>query len=453
MSAENDLPIKDSSKAEERYTKSFEINEKFHKLVPAGSHTYSKGEDQQPYLSPRLVSHAKGAKCWDVDGNEYTDWMMGNRTFILGHAYDVVDDAVKQQIDKGTNFSRPGILEYELAEYLVDLWPVAEMVKFGKNGSDVTHAAIKLARAYTGKDHVARCSDQPFFGTHDWFISSTPCNNGIPKETQNYTLGFRYNDIESLEALFDAHPNKIACVIMEPVKTEPPKEGFLEQVKAVCEKNNALLIFDEMISGIRFDIRGAHHKWGVYPHLAAFGKCISNGYSCSVLAGQREFMRLGGIHHDQKRTFLLSQTHASETVGLAATLATLQECHKIDVSSYLEAFGRKFKESFNKLSDEYGLSNYIQMTGFNCNPNLSFIRDDGTRWMELMTLFIQECLSRGVMISWLTLTYSHKEEHMNHALRVFDEVFSVIKPYVENDEVEKFLVGPAIKPVMRPYNK
>lgn len=436
-----------------RYRKSFEIQKRFHELVPGGSHTYSKGEDQNPVLSPKIVSRAKGALCWDVDGNEYIDWMMGNRTFILGHAYDRVDEAVKKAIDSGTNFSRPGLLECELAEYLTELWPVAEMVKFGKNGSDVTHAAVKLARAYTGREYIAKCAEHPFFSTQDWFMSTTPCDAGIPEDTKNYTFNFQYNNIQSLEALFAEHPGKIAGVILEPVKDVEPKDNFLQKLKDVCAKNGAILIFDEMISGIRFDLRGAHHKYGVYPDLACFGKCISNGYSCSVLAGRRDVMELGGIFHDKKRVFLLSQTHSSETTGLAATMATLQECDRVDASAYLWVFGKKFMAAFNTLAENEGVGRFVKMKGFECNPVLSFTREGGLVWTELMTLFMQEALARGIMISWMTLTYSHKEEHLQKTLDVCQEIFAGLKTVIENDSVSKALVGGPIRPVMRTYNK
>lgn len=437
----------------ERYKKSFEIQEKFHRLVPGGSHTYSKGEDQHPYLSPKMIARAKGALCWDIDSNEYIDWMMGNRTFILGHAYPAVDDAVKKAIDLGTNFSRPGILEYEVAEYLTSLWPVAEMVKFGKNGSDVTHAAIKLSRAYTGRDYIAKCGDHPFFGTQDWFISTTPCDNGIPETEKGYSFNFRYNDIQSLEALFAQHYGKIACVILEPVKDEEPKDDFLRKVKSLCEKNGAILIFDEMISGIRFDLRGAHHRWGVYPDLACFGKCISNGYSCSVLAGRRELMELGGLFHDKRRTFLLSQTHASETVGLAATMATLKECEAVDATRYVWEFGKSFKDKINALAQSEGVYDYIKIKGFDCNPLLSFTKQDGIVWTELATLFIQEVLARGIMISWITFTYSHNQHHLERTLEAFSEAMRSLKPLIESGDVEKNLTGLPIRPVMRTYNK
>ncbi len=436
-----------------RYKKSFEIQEKFHRLVPGGSHTYSKGEDQHPMLSPKIVTRAKGALCWDVDGNEYIDLMMGNRTFILGHAYDKVDDAVVAALRKGTNFSRPGILEYELAEYLVDLWPVAEMVKFGKNGSDVTHAAVKLSRAYTGRDYIAKCGDQPFFGTQDWFISTTPCDNGIPAPERGYTFNFRYNDIKSLEDLFAQHHNKIACVILEPVKDEEPMDGFLQKVRDLCTKNGAILIFDEMIAGIRFDLRGAHHKWNVYPDLACFGKCISNGYSCSVLAGKREIMEMGGLFHDKRRTFLLSQTHASETTGLAATLATLKECAAADATAHVWAFGKKFKDSVNDLARAEGVYDFIKIKGFDCNPVFSFTDSKGAASLPLMTLFVQEALARGIMVSWLTFTYSHRQEHLDRTLTAFGEAMRALKPLVESGEIESSLTGVPIKPVMRTYNK
>lgn len=447
------MALSDPEQLKKRYQKSFTIQENFHNLVPGGSHTYSKGEDQHPQLSPKIVTRAKGALCWDVDDNKYIDWMMGNRTFILGHAHDRVDEAVIAALRNGTNFSRPGILEYELAEYLTDLWPVAEMVKFGKNGSDVTHAAIKLARAYTGRTLIAKCGDQPFFGTDDWFIASTPCDGGIPIAEKSYTLNFTYNDIASLQALFDAHPQQIAAVILEPVKDTEPSSDYLPRLKKLCNDNGAILIFDEMIAGIRFNLRGAHHRWGVYPDLACFGKCISNGYSCSVLAGKREIMELGGIFHDRPRTFLLSQTHASETVGLAATMATLKECESIDATSYVWSYGKSFKDNANKIAKNHGLDKHISVKGFDCNPYFSFLGADGKTSVPLMTLFIQECLARGIMLSWLTITTAHNEKHMEKTMNVFDEVLADLRPVIINNEIEKFLYGPAIRPVMRTYNR
>ncbi len=202
--------------------KSTKINNKIHKMIPGGSHTYSKGDDQFPSNAPKIMSHAKGAMCWDIDGNKFLDWAMGNRVMILGHAYDEVDNSVIKEIKKGTNFTRPGILEYELADYLVNLWPHAEMVKFGKNGSDVTTAAIKLARAYTGRKYVLVCGDHPFFSIHDWFIGSTVMNSGTLDSERVYTLKFSYNDTKGIDKIFEKYHNEIAAIILEPVKTRLP---------------------------------------------------------------------------------------------------------------------------------------------------------------------------------------------------------------------------------------
>ena len=352
------------------FSKSDSINVKFHSLVPGASHTYSKGEDQFPQRSPKLIVRANGAYCWDVDGNKFIDWAMGNRVFVLGHNHPAVSDAVKRQIDCGLNFTRPGILEYNLAEYLVDLLPVAEMVKFGKNGSDVTTAAIRLSRAYTGRKYVAICKDHPFFSVHDWFIGATTMNAGVPEETANNSLSFSYNDLNSLTELYDKYPGQIAAVILEPVKNDEPKDDFLSQVSNLTRRQGSVLIFDEMISGIRFDIRGAHHLWNVYPDLATFGKAYSNGFSFSLLAGRRDIMELGGLQHDKRRVFLLSQTHSSESIGLAACMATLQECQRTNVTSHIWELGAKLAASVKDLALSHGVSEYVRVIGFSCNPQL-----------------------------------------------------------------------------------
>ena len=440
------------SQSSSRYIKSLEIQKKFEELVPGGSHTYSKGADQHPYLSPKFVVEAKGAKCTDIDGNEYIDWMMGNRTFILGHCNEIVDAAVIEQLQLGVNFSRPGILEYELAEYLIDLWPSAEMVKFGKNGSDVTHAAVKLARAYTGRKYIAKCSEHPFFGTQDWFMSDTPCNGGI-LENGHYVVNFEYNDIESVTKIFDKHENEIACLILEPVKNDAPVNNFLVELRELCSQKGVVLIFDEMISGIRFDLRGAHHLWGVYPDLVTFGKCISNGYSFSALAGNRDIMQLGGLKHDNKRTFLLSQTHSSETLGLVAARATLEECQKINVTDHIWNLGRDLKQRFNQLTSDSEIAEFISMVGFDCNPALSFRSSENYSSNEIMSYFHQEALQKGLLCSWFSITSAHTKLHVDQTLELLSDVLAKVKGSLENDTLRSDLVGEPAKPVMRSFNK
>jgi glutamate-1-semialdehyde 2,1-aminomutase len=435
------------------FGKSDAIADRLHELVPAGGHTYSKGDDQFPRRSPRVMARAKGAYCWDADGNRYIDWAMGNRVISLGHAYPAVNEAVRRQMEDGLNFTRPSVLEHDLAEYLVDLLPVAEMVKFGKNGSDVTTAAVKLARAYTGRKYVAYCVDHPFFAIHDWFIGTTPANAGVPEEVSRLSLPFRYNNLASLEALFAHHPGQIAAVILEPVKNEEPRDDFLQKLRALTAKEGTVLIFDEMISGVRFDIRGAHHLWGVYPDLACFGKAIANGFSFSLLAGRRDIMDLGGIRHGGRRVFLLSQTHGSESTGLAACRATLDECRRVEISRHIWGLGKRLVEGFRALAREEGVAESVRIIGFDCNPQILCTREDGTFWPELHTSFHEEVIAQGVLIPWISITYSHGDEELAATLDALRHGMRKVRRALEQDRVDESFDGEAVKPVFRPFNR
>lgn len=456
------------------YKKSFEINEKLHELIPGGSHTYSKGEDQFPFNSPRVMSHAKGAYTWDIDGNKFIDWAMGNRVFILGHAFEEIDNAVIDTIKNGTNYTRPGILEYEGADYLInEHFEHFDMVKFGKNGSDVTTAAIKLARAYTGRKYILVCASQPFFSIHDWFIGSTDMNCGTVESERAYTLKFIYNDRESVEKIFEEYKDQIAGIILEPVKNESPylnsldsdlhletisqndnspKNNFLQYLRDKADKEGSVLIFDEMISGMRFDTKGAHSLYNVYPDLSTFGKSVSNGYSCSFLVGKKEIMELGGLKHNKERVFLLSQTHGSETVGLAATIATIKACKKYNVSQHIWNLGKKLKNDFNLLVHTENVEQYFRISGYDANPQILCTKEDGEFWPELHTFFHDILINKGVIIPWITITYSHKEEHVNITIEAIKETIRKLKPIIENNEVEKLLVGKPVQPVFRKYN-
>ncbi|HTY43383.1 MAG TPA: glutamate-1-semialdehyde 2,1-aminomutase [Thermoanaerobaculia bacterium] len=435
-----------------KFDKGRAMAERFESLVPGGSHTYSRGRDQFPFLSPQIVAGARGAYFWDPDGNRFLDWAMGVRAVILGHAYPAVDEAVKAQIDKGVHYTRPGVAECELAEFLVDLLPVAEMVKFAKNGSDVTTAAVKLARAYTGRPYVAYCAEHPFFSIHDWFIGTTPANGGIPDEAYRHTLRFSYNDLGSVEALFAEHPGKIAALILEPVKSDAPAAGFLEGLRAITQREGAVLIFDEMISGMRFDIRGAHHRWGVYPDLATYGKAMSNGYSFSLLAGKRDLMELGGLRHDRRRVFLLSQTHGPETTGLAACRATLEECLRVDINRHIDTIGGRLVEGFRSLAAAEGVADHVRVTGFDCNPHILCTRRTGEYWPELHTAFHEEVISHGVVIPWISITYSHGDEELARTFDAVREGMRRVRRAIDEAPGPRF-TGEAVKPVFRPFNR
>ena len=258
------------------YSKSRALQQKAHRLIPGGAHTYAKGDDQFPEEAPGFIVRGKGCHSWDVDGNEFIEYGMGLRAVTLGHGYQSVADAAYREMQLGINFSRPAKLEVDLAEALLEIVDGADMVKFAKNGSDVTTAAVKLARAYTGRDLVAICGDQPFFSIDDWFIGVTDLNAGIPKAISDLTLKFRYNDLDSARALFDQHPGVIACVVLEAEAATQPAAGFLQSLKDLCEEHGALLMFDEMITGFRWHLGGAQKFHGVVPHLSTFGKALPN---------------------------------------------------------------------------------------------------------------------------------------------------------------------------------
>lgn len=437
------------------FTKSNELRKKAHNLIPAGAHTYTKGDDQFPQLSPHSIVRGKGARIWDVDGNEFVDWGMGLTSGVLGHAYEPLIECIKSELDNGCNFIRPSFIEAEVAELMVNQIPSAEMVKFAKNGSDATTAAVKLARAYTGKYIVLRCFDQPFFSVHDWFMGDTEVDAGIPKSTKSLTKNFRYNDIKDLQRVIKENKEEgIACVIMEPAATEEPKDGYLQAVKDLCELNDIVLIFDEIISGFRFHPKGAQYLYGVTPHLSTFGKAMANGFSISAVVGKREIMELGGIHHDKERVFLLSTTYGGETHHLRAAQKTMELLNKNDyeVTKHIWTTGKRVKEYFNNLAKELNIDKYMRIEGIDCRPHFVFLDKNGAIDMVLRTLFLQEMIKYGVMMQLVLPSFSHKEKEIQQTLEAFNKTLKTLKCAIEEDNVKELLVGEPVKPVFRKYN-
>ena len=306
------------------FAHSRQLQRRAHARIPGGAHTYAKGDDQYPVNAPSFIARREGCHVWDVDGNEFIEYGMGLRSVMLGHAYGPVIEAAREQLSLGANFARPSPLEVECADKLAELVPSAGMVKFAKDGSTVTSAAVRLARAFTGRDRVVVCKDDPFISTADWFIGTTPMSAGIPQAVRALTLSFPYNDLPSLELLFAEHPGEIACVIMEAERGVPPIPGFLGAVSALCHREGTLFILDEMITGFRWALGGAQEVYGVAPDLSCFGKGMANGFSVSALVGRREIMELGGWQHAGPRVFLNSTTHGGETHSLAAAMKTME---------------------------------------------------------------------------------------------------------------------------------
>jgi glutamate-1-semialdehyde 2,1-aminomutase len=435
----------------ENFEKSRALASRARDLIPGGAHTYSKGSDQFPFNSPGFIERAEGCRVIDVDGNEYIDWGMGLRSVVLGYSYPSVIEAVQNEIAKGPNFLLPAPVEVELAELLTRLIPSAEMVKFAKNGSNVTTAAIRLARAFTGRPYIALCKEHPFYSFDDWFIGTTPPNSGIPEESYKHSLIFHYNDLPSLEALFREYPDQIAAVIMEPVTLEEPKDNFLQKVRELSQSNGALLIFDEMISGFRWHLQGAQAYFNVIPDMSTFGKAIGNGFSVSVLAGRRDVMELGGIYHDKPRVFLLSTTHGAETHSLAACIATIQEIEEQDVIGHIWKIGKAFQDGFNDLAREMGLADFISCTGYPCNGAIITKGRDGQVSMPLRTLFMQEMTAHGVLIPSVVVSFAHQQAEVEKTLAAAREAFDVYGRALD-EGTDKYLIGPAVKPVFRRYN-
>jgi glutamate-1-semialdehyde 2,1-aminomutase len=430
---------------------SAQLRARAHALVPGGAHTYAKGDDQFPQSAPGFIVRGKGCHVWDADGNEFIEYGMGLRAVALGHAYEPVVNAAHKQMLLGTNFSRPATIEVEAADEFLQVIDGADMVKFSKNGSDVTTAAVKLARAYTGRTLIAICGDQPFFSINDWFIGQTQMNAGVPSEVSALTLKFRYNDIENLQTLFDQHPGQIACVILEAEAVTPPAPGYLDHVKALCEKQGTVLIFDEMITGFRWHLGGAQKFHGVVPHLSTFGKALGNGFAISALAGKREIMRLGGLDHDQPRVFLLSTTHGAETHAMAAAMETIRIYREQDVVGHLWTQGERLRSMVNQSIVENGLEGFFEVIGRPCNLVFVTSNLEGERSQEFRTLFMQELIRQGIIAPSLVVSFSHTNADIERTAEAIYEAHAIYRKALDNG-VERYLVGPSVKPVDRKFN-
>ena len=435
------------------FNKSHEFSKRIHELIPAGAHTYSKGDDQFPYLAPKGIVRGKGVKVWDVDGNEYIDWAMGLTAVSLGHAYEPVLDAVRKELELGANFQRPAVIELEFAERLKKLFPYFDMFKFAKNGSTVTTAAVKLARAYTERELVAVPAEHPFFSYDDWFIGSTPCDFGIPGQYKSLTRKFSYNNLESLEKMFLENPNQIACVMMEPVKFDAPDEGYLKGVQALCKKYGAVFILDEMITGFRYHLQGAHQMFDVIPDLATYGKGAGNGFSVAFLAGKREIMEMGAVIPGKKKVFLVSTTHGSETHALAAAIRTIDIMENEQVVQKNWEKGRRVLAETNAIIREYGMERYLEMIGYPVWPALVCKDSEGAVSMAYRTLFLQEMIKRGLLFQGtFTFAHLHGDSEIDQTLEAFRESCGVYREAIEKKTVEGLLVGEPVKPVFREIN-
>lgn len=434
------------------FDKSLAMQAKFHALIPGGSHTYAKGDDQFPQFMPPYIVKGEGCKVWDADGNEFMEYGIGLRAVSLGHGFKSVADAAAKQMYMGNNYTRPATIELEAAEVFLDTVPFADMVKFCKNGSDATTAAVKLARAYTGKKKIALCRDHPFFSQDDWFMGSTPIDTGIPQVIKELTVTFPFDCIDSARQMFADNPGQIACVIMEAEKYTPATPGYLNELKALCHEHGALFILDEMITGYRWDIGGAQTFYDFEPDLSTFGKAMGNGFAISALAGKREYMELGGIFHDKERVFLLSATHGAENHALAAFMEVVNVYKTQHVVPSMNKYGAMLKEGLTEVIASHGLEKYMQILGRPVCMVFTTKDQEGNPSQPFRTLFMQECIKRGLLAPNLVISFSHQEEEVKRTIEIFDGALEVYKKGLE-EGVDKYLVGRSVQPVYTKKNK
>ncbi|OFZ16579.1 MAG: hypothetical protein A2X86_12345 [Bdellovibrionales bacterium GWA2_49_15] len=430
--------------------KSFEYRKKVHNLIPGGAHTYSKGDDQFPYLSPAAISHGKGAYVWDLDGNKYLDCSMGLTSVSLGHAYEPVLERVRKELKKGVNFQRPSYLEAETAEKFLSLVPCHQMVKFCKNGSAATTAATKLARAYTGRKLIAFPGDHPFYSFDDWFIGKTACNKGIPEEIQNLSVTYKSTDLNTLTKLFEKFPGQIACVISEPEKNHPSQFINIDETIKITQKHGALFIQDEMVTGFKTGMPGTIARNKVMPDMATWGKGIANGFSFCALTGTKAVMELGGILNEgEEKVFLISTTHGGETHAMAAAIATIEEFLKHKVIDHMHSLGEYCSKTLQQVVDSKKCTSFVEVVHCNWMPSFIFKNKTGTADAKLRTLVLQEMIQRGVLFQGILIpSFSHKKSDVDFFAQCFGETLDIYLQALEMG-VEKFLIGKECKPVFR----
>jgi glutamate-1-semialdehyde aminotransferase len=407
-------------------------------LIPAVTQTLAKGPGQFVRgVAPKYLARGRGARVWDVDGNEYLDFSMAVGPLSLGYCYPAVDEAIRAQLANGITFSLMHPLEVEVGELVREVVPGAESVRYSKTGADVTSAAVRLARAATGREKVLCCG---YHGWHDWFIATTDRSAGIPGAVRDLSFTIPYNDREAALASIDV---ETACVILEPTTFEAPKPGYLEGLRDACDRAGALLVFDEMWTGFRLALGGAQQLFGVRADLACFSKAVANGMPLSILTGRRDVMALL-----EKDVFFFT-TFGGEALSLAAARATIEEIRAKDVPAHLARLGRRLKDGYNDVARELSLETATACVGFHCRTMVTFSPSAGNP-LVLKSLVQQELLRRGILWQGFhNLSFSHTDADVDEALAAYHEVLTVLKGAIERGDAERRLLGAPVEPVFR----
>ncbi|MGI4833413.1 MAG: aminotransferase class III-fold pyridoxal phosphate-dependent enzyme [Janthinobacterium lividum] len=418
-------------KSDDLYARAQRIMHPVTQTLAKGPGQYTKG------ASPKYVKRGKGAHVWDVDGNEYIDYQMGIGPLSLGYAYPRVDEAIKAQLADGITFSMMHELEVELAELVHEVIPNAESIRISKTGADVTSAAVRVARAFTGRSHVLCCG---YHGWHDWYIGTTSRDKGIPAEVKELVTAFEYNNLEGFRALLTP---EVACVILEPFIYDAPKDNFLHEVARLCQENGTLLIFDEMWTGFRVALGGAQEYFGIKADLATFSKACANGMPIALLTGREDVMRLF-----EQDVFFFT-TFGGEALSMAAAIATIQELREQNVPAALAAQGKKLKDGYNQLAANLGLSDYTKCYGYDCRTLITFDPKGGNP-LEIKAYVQQELFKRGIMWSAShNMSFSHTDEDVAKTLAAYGEVLPLLRDAIDKQDVASRLEGEPVEAVFR----
>jgi glutamate-1-semialdehyde 2,1-aminomutase len=417
--------------------KSDELYERGRRKIPSGTQTLAKGPTQYVNgVAPKYLDRGKGCRVWDVDGNEYIDFNMGIGPISLGYCYPRVDQAIQSQLKKGITFSLMHPLEVEIAEQVTSVIPNAESVRFSKTGCDVTTAAIRLARRFTGRDRVLTCG---YHGWHDWTICTTDRRGGIPEVVRSLTSTFNYNDIDSLACQIN---DKIAAVIMEPMLFEFPKEDFLAKVRDLCTQNGVLLIFDEMWTGFRLALGGAQEFFGVKADLATFSKAVANGMPISVLTGRVDIMAL------LEQDVFFYTTFGGEALSLAAAGATISELGDRQVPKSLQLIGARLINGINELAHKLDIS-FVKCIGMGARSMLTFDPTVGDT-LIIKSLLQQELIKQGILWQGMhALSYSHSDAEIDYTLEAYSLALPIVKKAIAEGSPQLYLRGKPVQPVFR----
>lgn len=428
------------------FQKSNEMLVRAKKVTPLGAQTYSKS--YRYYCegnSPTFIECGKGSRVWDIDGNEYIDFVCALGPITIGYNDERINRGIQEQLEKGIIFSQPAPITVELAEKLIEIIPCAEMVRFVKNGSDATTAAIRLARAFTRRDMVLVCG---YHGMQDWYIGATENNRGVPKIVGNLTETFIYNDLNSLEKQFERYKDKIAAVILEPIQGQGPEEGFLKQVKELTHKNGALLIFDEVVSGFRYALGGASEYCKVIPDMAAIGKGMGNGMPISAVVGRRDVLSL------IEEGVFVSTTFGGEALSLAASLATIQILESEGAYEHVWHLGRLMKNGILELISKHDVFDAVEFYGLEPHCGVIFKDFRDLDYLDINSVFQQTMIENGILtVGVNNLNQSHTETDIKLYLKALDKAFGEIRQAMDQNAIESILKGGKVNPIFKRNKK